>query len=178
MKTFGIVGWSNSGKTTLLIGLVTEFVRRGWRVSTMKHGHHDFDIDKPGKDSYRHRHAGATEVLVSSASRWALMHELRGAPEARMEDLLAHMSPVDLVLVEGFKTHPHDKLEVHRPHLGQPLFCLDDPSVVALASDEALANVALPVLDVNDVPAIADFIARHCGLGPHAATERADAGTR
>ncbi len=175
MKTFGIVGWSNSGKTTLLIGLVTELVRRGWRVSTMKHGHHDFDVDKPGKDSYRHRQAGATEVLVSSAKRWALMHELRGAPETRMEDLLAHMSPVDLVLAEGFKTHRHDKLEVHRPHLGHPLICVDDPTVVALASDAALANVALPVLDVNDVPTIADFISRHCGLGLDATTERTDA---
>lgn len=177
-KTFGVIGWSNSGKTTLLIGLVAELVHRGWRVSTMKHGHHDFDVDKPGKDSYRHRQAGATEVLVSSARRWALMHELRGTPEERMEDLLTHMSPVDLVLTEGFKSHPHDKLEVHRPGLGQPLICLDDPTVVAVASDEALANVALPVLDVNDVVAIADFISRHCGLGPHAATEETDAETR
>ena len=178
MKTFGIIGWSNSGKTTLLIGLVSEFVRRGLRVSTMKHGHHHFDVDKPGKDSYRHRQAGATEVLVSSARRWALMHELRGVPEAGMEDLLAHMSPVDLVLTEGFKSHPHDKMEVHRPQLGQPLICLDDPSVVAVASDETLANVALPVLDVNDVAAIADSIARHCGLGPRAATEITDADAR
>src|SRR5579872_3153504 len=133
MQIFGLAGWSGSGKTTLLVRLLPLLIERGIRVSTVKHAHHAFDVDKPGKDSYEHRRAGATEVMVSSANRWALMHEHRGAPEADLETLLSHMSPVDLVIVEGFKTHAHAKLEVHRPSLGKPLLCHDDRFVVAVA---------------------------------------------
>jgi molybdopterin-guanine dinucleotide biosynthesis adapter protein len=164
MKIFGLIGWSNAGKTTLMINLLPELIGRGIKVSTMKHGHHDFDIDKAGKDSYRHREAGATEVLLTSASRWALMHELRGTPESTIEDLIGHMTPVDLLLIEGFKTHRHVKLEIHRPAEGKPLICRDDPDVVAVASDQSLPDVDLPVLDLNDIPAIADFILSHCEI--------------
>jgi molybdopterin-guanine dinucleotide biosynthesis protein B len=164
MKVFGLIGWNNAGKTTLMVNLLPELIGRGIKVSTMKHGHHDFDIDKAGKDSYRHREAGATEVLLTSASRWALMHELRGAPERSIEDLIGHMTLVDLLLIEGFKTHRHVKLEIYRPAEGKPLICRDDPDVVAVASDQSLPDVDLPVLDLNDIPAIADFIVAHCGL--------------
>lgn len=163
-KPFGIAGWSGSGKTTLARTLIPELVSRGIRVSTIKHAHHNFDVDQPGKDSYEHRHAGATEVLVSSANRWALMHEHRGAPEPTLWELLEKLDPVDLVLVEGFKREGHDKLEVHRPSLGKPLLAPDDPHVVAIASDAALLDVRVPVLDLNDTPKLADFILRHCGL--------------
>src|SRR5215472_2468511 len=135
MRIFGLAGWSGSGKTTLMTALIPEFVSRGIAVSTIKHAHHSFDIDKPGKDSWHHRQAGAREVMVASGQRWALMHELRGAAEPSLDELLARMSPVDLVLVEGFKSHPHDKLEIHRPALGKPLLCLEDRHVVAVASD-------------------------------------------
>ena len=164
MKVFGLIGWSNAGKTTLMINLLPELIGRGIKVSTMKHGHHDFEIDKAGKDSYRHREAGATEVLLTSASRWALMHELRGAPERSIENLISHMTPVDLLLIEGFKTYRHVKLEIHRPAEGKPLICRDDPDVVAVASDQSLPDVDLPVLDLNDIPAIADFILSHCEI--------------
>ena len=164
MKVFGLIGWSNAGKTTLMINLLPELTSLGLTVSTMKHGHHDFDIDKVGKDSFRHREAGATEVLLTSASRWALMHELRGAPEQSIEDLISHMTPVDLLLIEGFKTHSHVKLEIHRPAEGKPLICRDDPDVVAVACDQSLPDVVLPVFDLNDIPAIANFIVSHCGL--------------
>src|SRR5690242_19132957 len=164
MRIFGLAGWSGSGKTTLLTALVPELVARGIAVSTIKHAHHDFDIDRPGKDSWRHRQAGAGEVMVASARRWALMHELRGAPEPSLEELVAQMSPVDLLLVEGWKHHPHPKLEVHRPSLGKPLIYLDDPHVVAIASDEPIA-APVPLLPLDDAPAVADFIADHLGLG-------------
>jgi molybdopterin-guanine dinucleotide biosynthesis protein B len=164
MKVFGLAGWSGSGKTTLLRALIPAMVARGLTVSTMKHAHHDFDVDKPGKDSYEHRKAGATEVLVSSAKRWALMHELRGAPEPTSAELMGMMTPVDLVLIEGFKQETHDKLEVHRPALGKPLLCRDDPRIVAVASDAPLDGVALPLLDLNDLTAITDFVIGHCGL--------------
>src|SRR5258707_8585745 len=118
MRILGLAGWSGSGKTTLLSRLVPELGRRGLTVSTLKHAHHSFDVDQPGKDSWEHRRAGAVEVMVSSANRWALMHENRGAPEATLEDLLRRMSAVDLVIVEGFKNHPHPKLEIHRPSVG------------------------------------------------------------
>ena len=169
MKTFGLAGYSGSGKTTLLVRLLPILVGRGWRVSTIKHAHHDFDVDTPGKDSFEHRAAGATEVLVSSAKRWALMHEHRNGPEAGLSDLLAHMSPVDLVLIEGFKTEFHDKLEVHRPAIGKPLLCATDTRVVAVASDEALPALSIPKLDLGDVPRIADFILGHCGFDEHCA---------
>ncbi len=164
MKIFGLAGWSGSGKTSLMVRLLPELVGRGLSVSTMKHAHHAFDVDTPGKDSYEHRQAGATEVLVTSANRWALMHELRGAPEAQMEELVARMSPVDLLLIEGFKHHAHDKLEVFRRDVGKPLLCVSDPRVVAVASDGAVPEARVPVIDLDDTCAIADFIAAHCGL--------------
>ena len=164
MKIFGIAGWSGSGKTSLVVRLVPELVGRGLSVSTMKHAHHAFDVDTPGKDSYEHRRAGATEVLVGSANRWALMHELRGAPEPRMEALVARMRPVDLLLIEGFKHHAHDKLEVFRRDVGKPLLCVADPRVVAVASDGAVPEARVPVIDLDDTRAVADFVVAHCGL--------------
>ncbi|MBI1775922.1 MAG: molybdopterin-guanine dinucleotide biosynthesis protein B [Proteobacteria bacterium] len=164
MKILGIAGWSGSGKTTLVAKLLPELIAAGLRVSTLKHAHHAFDIDRPGKDSYVHRMAGATEVMVGSANRWALMHELRGAAEPSMGELVARMSPVDLLLVEGFKRDGHDKLEVFRRANGKPLLAPEDDRVVAVASDGAVPEVALPILDLNDVPAIARFVIRHTGL--------------
>jgi molybdopterin-guanine dinucleotide biosynthesis adapter protein len=164
MRVFGIAGWSGSGKTTLLVQVIPALLARGLRVSTLKHAHHAFDIDKPGKDSYAHRAAGATEVLIASAGRWALMHELRGAPEPGLEALVAQMTPVDLLLVEGFKREPHPKLEVHRPGLGKPLLAPDDPAILAVASDAPIPGLAVPRLDLNDIPAIAGFILTRCGL--------------
>ena len=135
-------------------------------MSTVKHAHHDFDIDKPGKDSYEHRAAGATEVMVGSARRWALMHELREAPEPALDELVARMAPVDLLIVEGFKAYPHDKLEVFRRSVGKPLIAAEDDHVVAVASDGPVPEVKLPVLDLDDVPAIADFVLDRTGLRP------------
>ncbi len=169
MKVFGLAGWSGSGKTTLIVRLIPEIVGRGFSVSTIKHAHHDFDVDRPGKDSYEHRAAGATEVLVSSARRWALMHELRGAPEADLGDLVARMTPVDLLLVEGFKAYPHEKLEVFRAATGKPPLYPDDPRIVAIAGDRPAPDCALPVLDLDDVAAVADFILERCGLAAGAA---------
>ncbi len=164
MKIFGLAGWSGSGKTTLLEKVLLRLTSQGWTVSTIKHAHHNFDIDKPGKDSHRHREAGATEVLIASGHRWALMHELRDEAEPQLKDLLAHMSPVDLLLIEGFKFHPHPKVEVHRPALGKPMLWPDDPSIIAVASDVALPDCKIPVLDLNDAHAIADLIAQTVGL--------------
>ena len=138
MRIFGLAGWSGSGKTTLLAALIPEFVARGLTVSTIKHAHHEFDIDQPGKDSWRHRQAGAREVMVASSRRWALMHELRDAPEPPLEELVAKMSLVDLLLIEGWKRHPHPKLEVHRPSLGKPLLYPQDPEIVGIASDQPI----------------------------------------
>ena len=168
MKIFGIAGWSGSGKTTLLRALIPALVGRNLRVSTMKHAHHAFDVDKPGKDSYEHRAAGATEVLVSSAKRWALMHELREETEPSSAELARVMSPVDLLLIEGFKGEAHDKLEVHRPALGKAPLYPENASIVAVASDEALPGLALPRLELNDPEAIADFVIAHCGLAARA----------
>ncbi len=164
MKIFGLAGWSGSGKTTLIVKLVPELIHRGIEVSTMKHAHHEFDIDEPGKDSYEHRAAGAKEVMISAANRWALMHELRGEEEPSVDALIARMTPVDLLLVEGFKWHSHPKMEVHRPSVGKPLLQKDDPEIVAIASDEDIAGLSVPVLDINDVSAIADFIVKTCSL--------------
>jgi molybdopterin-guanine dinucleotide biosynthesis protein B len=164
LKIFGLAGWSGAGKTTLVTRLLPELTGRGLRVSTMKHAHHNFDVDKPGKDSYEHRAAGATEVLVTSANRWALMHELRGAAEPAIEDLIPRMTPVDLLLIEGFKAHAHDKLEVYRASVGKPLLSTDDPHIVAVASEGTPPETPLPRLDLDDVGAIADFIVEHCGL--------------
>jgi molybdopterin-guanine dinucleotide biosynthesis adapter protein len=161
MRIFGLAGWSGSGKTTLMTALIPELLFRGVTVSTLKHAHHAFDVDQPGKDSWRHRQAGAREVMVSSSNRWALMHELRGAPEPSFEELVQRMSPVDVLLVEGFKRNPHPKIEVYRPSLGKPLLHPEDPFVVAIASDEALPGLPLPRLPLSDAGAIADFILGH-----------------
>src|SRR6516164_991437 len=161
MRVFGLAGWSGSGKTTLLTALIPELVSRGITVSTLKHAHHTFDVDHPGKDSWRHRQAGAREVMISSQNRWALMHELRGAAEPTFEELVRRMSPVDLLLVEGFKHHPHPKMEVYRPSLGKPLLHPEDPLVVAIASDEVLPELSLPWLPLSDISAVATFILGH-----------------
>jgi molybdopterin-guanine dinucleotide biosynthesis adapter protein len=162
-RIFGLAAWSGSGKTTLMVKLVPELVGRGLRVSTVKHAHHEFDLDQPGKDSWRHRQAGATEVMVASAARWALLHELRGEAEPGLDALVAHMSPVDLLLVEGFKRDPHPKLEIVRPSLGKSLLCHDDPMIRALCAVETLpeamrAGIALPIYDAEDIAGIADFV--------------------
>ena len=164
MRAFGLVGYSGSGKTRLLVRLIPEIVGRGLTVSTMKHAHHGFDVDQPGKDSYEHRQAGAREVLVSSARRWALMHENRDAREPGPEELMRHMTPVDLLLIEGFKREGHGKLEVWRAATGKPLIAREDRSILAVASDGPVPDLAVPVLDLDDVQAIADFILDRCGL--------------
>lgn len=160
MKVFGIAGYSGSGKTTLLEKLLPRFVALGLRVSVIKHAHHKFDIDTPGKDSYRHREAGASEVLLASGARWVLMNELRDAPEPSLDDYLEKFSPCDLILVEGFKQEAIPKLEVHRPANGKPPLWPDNPHVVAVASDAALAAppAHLSMLDLNDADAIVRFI--------------------
>lgn len=160
---FGISGWSGSGKTTLIEQLIPLFRARGLSVSLIKHTHHGFDIDKPGKDSYRFREAGAAEVMLAGAARWALMHELRDSPQPALADLLSKLSPCDLVLVEGFKSAELPKIEVHRPSLGKPFFHAEFPNVVAIASDQALST-DLPVLDLNDAPAIAAWMLDYLGL--------------
>jgi len=164
MKTFGFAGWSGSGKTTLIEQLIPLFVKRGLRVSLIKHAHHSFDVDQPGKDSYRHRHAGCAEVLVTSSRRWVLMHELRGTPEPGFAELVKHVSPCDLLLVEGFKREKLPKLEVWRAATGEPLLHPQDPDIVAIASDQRI-ETRLPQLDLNEVPAIATFVLKHVGLG-------------
>jgi len=164
MKTFGMIGWSGSGKTTLIIQLIPELIGRGYSVSSMKHTHHNFDIDKPGKDSYEHRVAGAKQVLITGTKRWALLNENRDQQESSIDDLLAKMDPVDLVLIEGFKKHPHKKMEVFRPSVERPLLALKDESVVAIATDEQVDGGGLPVIDLNNVAAVADFIIEFCGL--------------
>lgn len=161
MRIFGLAGWSGSGKTTLMTALIPELVSRGLTVSTVKHAHHAFDIDQPGKDSWRHRQAGAQEVMIASDRRWALMHELRDEPEPSLDELLRRMSPVDLVLVEGFKRHAHLKIEIHRRSLDKPLLHPEDPDIVAIASDEKLPEFSVPWLPLSDAGAIAGFILRH-----------------
>ena len=163
MKVFGFAGWSGSGKTTLIEKLIPRFVGAGLRVSLIKHAHHTFDVDQPGKDSYRHRHAGAIEVLVTSSRRWVLMHELRGAAEPSFEAQLARLSPCDLVIVEGFKHAPIPKLEVWRRVTGEPLLHPNDPHIVAIATD-ARIETPLPRLDLNDDGTIASFILAHLRL--------------
>lgn len=163
MKTLGIVGWSGSGKTTLIEKLVPRFAARGMRVSVLKHAHHGFDVDTPGKDSYRHRQAGATEVLITSAQRWVLMHELRDAPEPFFEDHAKRFSPCDLLIVEGWKHVPIPKLEVWRAATGATLLHPEDPHIVAVASDTNV-ETRLPLLDLNDDASIAAFLARHLAL--------------
>jgi len=163
MKIFGFAGWSGSGKTTLIEKLIPIFVARGLSVSLIKHAHHTFDVDQPGKDSYRHRHAGCGEVLVSSSRRWALVHELRGAPEPGFAALLERLSPCDLVLIEGFKRERVPKLEVYRAATGEPLLHPEDRDIVAIAADRRL-DTKLPQFDLDDAPGIAGFVLRHVGL--------------
>jgi molybdopterin-guanine dinucleotide biosynthesis protein B len=163
VKTFGFAGWSGSGKTTLIEKLIPRFVGAGLRVSLIKHAHHNFDIDVPGKDSYRHRHAGASEILVTSSRRWVLMHELRGAQEPPFDEQIKRVSPCDLLLVEGFKFAPIPKLEVWRRETGEALLHPNDPHIVALATD-AEVKTKLPRIDINDDAAIAAFILKHVGL--------------
>jgi molybdopterin-guanine dinucleotide biosynthesis protein B len=163
MRVFGFAGWSGSGKTTLIEQLIPRLIARGLSVSLVKHAHHEFDLDQPGKDSFRHREAGCGEVLVTSAVRWALQHELRGAPELSLEAALQHLSPCDLALVEGFKAAPIPKLEVYRASVGKPLLHPTDPHVVAVATDGPLAT-ELPVLPLGDVGAIATFIVKYLGF--------------
>jgi len=158
MRLIGLAGWSGSGKTTLLAKLIPIMTGRGLTVSTIKHAHHAFDIDKPGKDSWIHRQAGATEVLVASDCRFALMHELRGEPEPALSDLIDKLSPVDLIFVEGFKRDPHPKIEIFRPEVGKPTLCQDDPWIVAVASPSRPEGVATPWLALDAPELIADFI--------------------
>jgi molybdopterin-guanine dinucleotide biosynthesis protein B len=161
MRIIGIAGWSGAGKTTLLAKLIPRLTARGVRVSTVKHAHHAFDVDQPGKDSHTHRMAGATEVLVSSVNRWALVHELRGAAEPKLSDLLGKLAPVDLVIVEGFKHGAHPKLEIYRSAVGKPPLHPDDPHIVAVASDAPVPSARVPVVGLDDVDAIADLVLAH-----------------
>ena len=161
MRIIGVAGWSGSGKTTLLTRVIPRIVARGLTVSTLKHAHSGFDVDKPGKDSHTHRMAGATEVLVSSGGRWALVHELRGEPELTLRALLGKLSPVDLVLVEGYKRQPHPKLEVHRAALGKAMLHPDDAHIVAIASDMPLPAAKVPVVDLDDIDAVVDILIEH-----------------
>ena len=164
MKIWGVVGWKNSGKTGLMERLVSEFVARGVRVSTLKHAHHTFDVDHAGKDSHRHRVAGATEVLLASRNRWALMHELRDEEEESLADLLKRLSPVDLVLIEGYKRDKHPKIEAHRAETRNALIAPNDQTVRAIASDSGASAEGRPTFDLNDTHAIADFIAKELDL--------------
>jgi molybdopterin-guanine dinucleotide biosynthesis protein B len=163
MKIFGFAGWSGSGKTTLIEQLIPRFVKRGLRVSLIKHAHHTFDVDQPGKDSYRHRHAGASEILVTSSRRWVLMHELRGEPEPGFDQQLELLSPCDLLLVEGFKHAPIPKLEIWREETGEPLLHPNDPHIVAVASDRRV-ETRLPRFDLNDCDGIEEFILTYNAL--------------
>lgn len=163
MKVLGLVGWSGAGKTTLLERMLPLLAEAGLEVSTIKHAHHGFDLDRPGKDSWRHRQAGAREVLVAGGSRWALMHELRG-PEPTLPELLARMRPVDLVLVEGYKTHPYPKIEVHRPALGKPPIWPEQPDIVAVASDALLQDCTRPMLPLGNPMAIVAWTLHFLGI--------------
>jgi molybdopterin-guanine dinucleotide biosynthesis protein B len=173
MRIIGLAGWSGSGKTTLLTKVIPRIVARGLKVSTIKHAHHSFDIDRPGKDSHTHRMAGATEVLVGSGRRWAVVHELRGEAEPTLAELIEKASPVDLILVEGYKGGSHPKLEVYRATVGKPLLYPDDAAIVAIATDEPLPGAPIPVVDLDDTEAIIDILLRHAapaGSVPAAAT--------
>ena len=162
MKVYGVIGWKNSGKTSLMERLVADITGRGFSVSTVKHVHHSVDLDQPGKDTFRHRQAGAREVVLASADRLAILVEHRG-PEPELPEVLARLAPVDLVLVEGYKRDAHPKVEVWRAETGQPLIQTADPLVRAVATDAAL-SLPVPVLDLNDTGAVAGFILREVGL--------------
>jgi molybdopterin-guanine dinucleotide biosynthesis adapter protein len=161
MRIIGLAGWSGSGKTTLLTKVIPRIVARGLKISTIKHAHHSFDVDRPGKDSHAHRMAGATEVLVGSGSRWAIVHELRGEAEPTLDALLEKASPVDLVLVEGYKRGSHPKLEVYRAAVGKPLLYPDDRAIVAIATDEPLPSAPIPVVDLDDIEGIIETLLRY-----------------
>ena len=161
MRIIGLAGWSGAGKTTLLARLIPDIIARGLTVSTVKHAHHAFDVDQPGKDSHTHRLAGATEVLIASERRFALIHELRQESEPRLPDLLAKLAPVDLVIIEGYKREPHPKLEVYRAAVGKPLLHPDDPHIVAIASDAALPHAKVPRVALDDTGAIIDILLAH-----------------
>ena len=169
MKIFGLVGRSGSGKTSLMVRLLPELRRRGLTVSTIKHAHHGFDLDRSGKDSFRHREAGAKEVMLVADARWALMHEIGDAPQPPLEDLVRRMAPVDCVLIEGFHTHGHPMIEVYRPSEGHALLWREDSNIVAVASDGPLPEVTVPVLDLNDAQAIATFALAKAETYDHAA---------
>jgi len=158
MRVIGLAGWSGAGKTTLITRVIPVLVRRGLKVATVKHAHHAFDIDRPGKDSWQHREAGASEVAVASSRRWAVVHELRDEAEPSLAELLAKLSPVDLVIIEGFKRHSHPKLEVYRATVGKPLIYPQDDCVVAIASDAPLPQAQLPVLMLDDIEGIANVL--------------------
>ncbi|HVU43363.1 MAG: molybdopterin-guanine dinucleotide biosynthesis protein B [Xanthobacteraceae bacterium] len=158
MRIIGLAGWSGSGKTTLVTAVIPVLVRRGLKVATVKHAHHEFDIDQPGKDSWLHRQAGASEVAIVSSRRWAMVHELGDEPEPALGDVLEKLSPVDLVIVEGFKRHAHPKLEVYRAAVGKPLLHPDDDCIVAVATDAALPQASVPVLMLDDIGGIANVL--------------------
>jgi len=158
MRIVGLAGWSGSGKTTLVTRVIPVLVRRGLKVATVKHAHHEFDTDQPGKDSWLHRQAGASEVAIVSSRRWAVVHELGDAPEPSLEDMLQKLSHVDLVIVEGFKRHAHPKLEVFRAAVGKPLLHPEDDCIVAIATDAPLPQASVPVLMLDDIEAIADAL--------------------
>jgi molybdopterin-guanine dinucleotide biosynthesis protein B len=158
MRIIGLAGWSGSGKTTLLAKIIPRLVARGLTVSTVKHAHHGFDVDKPGKDSHTHRMAGATEVMVASGRRWALMHELREQPEPTIYDLLCKLSPVDLVLIEGFKTARHARIEVYRREVGKPPFHPENPNVAGIVSDTPFPDAGRPVVDIDDVEGVVELV--------------------
>lgn len=158
MRIIGLAGWSGSGKTTLLAQVIPVLVKRGHKVSTVKHAHKGFDIDLPGKDSHTHRMAGASEVFVASGRRWAHIHELRGEAEPQLIEILKRLAPVDLVVIEGFKRHNHPKIEIHRKEVGKPLLHLEDDWIVAVASDGTIPEAKVPVIDLNDIEKIADVL--------------------
>jgi molybdopterin-guanine dinucleotide biosynthesis protein B len=161
MRVFGFTGRSGAGKTTLIERLLPVLIDRGLTVSTMKHAHHGFDMDRPGKDTWRHREAGAQEVMVVSGERWALLAEHREPGEPDVDRLIERMTPVDLLLIEGFRAHSHPKIEVFRPTLGHDLLWRPNSDIVAVASDEPIAGLGVPVLNLDDVAAVADFVAAH-----------------
>lgn len=163
-KVIGVAGFKNAGKTTLVERLVTELTSRGWRISTVKHAHHSFDIDHEGRDSFRHRKAGATEVAVVSRHRWAIIHEMREEDEPPLDDILAKLAPCDLVIVEGYKRDTHDKIEVRNVELDHPKLAGDDSTVVAIAANGTIADCTVPSFDRDDVSNLASFIERHMGL--------------
>jgi molybdopterin-guanine dinucleotide biosynthesis protein B len=170
MRIIGLAGWSGSGKTTLITKVLPRLIARGQRVSTLKHAHHGFDLDQPGKDSFMHRAAGATEVVISSAKRFAILHELRTEPEWDLPELLGKLAPVDLVLVEGFKRDPFPKVEVHRVANGKPLIHPEDQHIIAVACDTPLPEAKVPVIDLNDIEKIADVLLEHATSLQRAAT--------